>query len=151
MVAKHVSLAAPHHLSSIVLSNSVGAWGGWRSVIETLCRCAICIPLEIRFIASLIPHASINIRRHLPNLWAQLVAASHAEARHVADDVRVPTLLAWSAHDYVEPLACLRRLRRAIPHARVYVSCRGSHDWLIDRADEFAGAVAAFARGVARD
>jgi pimeloyl-ACP methyl ester carboxylesterase len=143
-VAMRVAIARPDLLASVVLADSVGA-AGWRTVVEVLARCAACIPLEVRFIASLLDGATPNLLRHPGNLVRQLVNATRADARRVAPRVGVPTLLAWGAHDYVEPPSALARLARWMPAARVYVSTRGSHDWLIDRAGEFAAVVRAFA------
>jgi pimeloyl-ACP methyl ester carboxylesterase len=141
-VGMRVAIARPESVARLVLTDSVGAFGA-RTVIEVLARCGICIPLEVRFIASLFGGASPNLWRHPANLVRQLVNATRADVRRVAPLVRVPTLLAWGAHDYVEPGSALARLASWMPGARAYVSTRGSHDWLIERAGEFAEVVRA--------
>jgi pimeloyl-ACP methyl ester carboxylesterase len=144
-VALHAAAANPARLRRMVLVNAVGA-GGPRTVIETLAGCAFCLPMEIRFVTRSVPHLAANLLHHRPNFMTQLRVASRADVEVVARGVTTPTLLAWGRHDYVEPPRSLRRLASWIPTATSYISRRGSHDWLIERPEEFSEAVERFAR-----
>ena len=68
----------------------------------------------------------------------------YQDLRPHAARVRAPTLLAWGARDHTIPIRCAHTLRGLIPGASLYVSRHGSHDWMIDRAPEFASVVRAF-------
>jgi pimeloyl-ACP methyl ester carboxylesterase len=66
----------------------------------------------------------------------------------VAHDVKRPVLLAWGAMDFVMPVAGARELANLLPDAQLYVSQRGSHDWLIERAEEFGAMLERFVASV---
>jgi pimeloyl-ACP methyl ester carboxylesterase len=59
--------------------------------------------------------------------------------------VSIPTLVAWGERDHTLPPRCAAEFARILPVTRVYLSRRGSHNWLIQRPDEFAAAVGEFA------
>ena len=40
------------------------------------------------------------------------------------------------------PVRCAHLLKEHAPHAQLYISESGSHDWLITHPDEFANALA---------
>jgi pimeloyl-ACP methyl ester carboxylesterase len=85
-----------------------------------------------------------NLLHHTRNCLNQIWLAAKSDLRDAASQVRAPTLLAWGANDRTMPLRCLRLAESLMPHARVYVSRSGSHDWLITHADEFTAALGAF-------
>jgi pimeloyl-ACP methyl ester carboxylesterase len=132
----------------IVLADTVGA-SGPRSILAVLVGAAICVPLEIRFVLRGVPHLSYNLLRHSRNFLVQFWRAVRADVRDVAPRVRPPVLVAWGALDFIMPVSGAHMLAALIPHARLEISKRGSHDWLIDRAGEFARAVRAFAASLA--
>lgn len=61
-----------------------------------------------------------------------------------AERVAVPTLVAWGGLDHTTPPARAAVLARHLPDASIHVAPDGAHGWVIDRADEFAGAVERF-------
>ena len=89
-------------------------------------------------------HVIGNSLVHFKDFFGQVWKSIHEDLRANANHVRAPTLIAWGARDHTFPLRCAEALREAMPNASVYVSQRGSHDWLIDRAPEFAAALRAF-------
>jgi pimeloyl-ACP methyl ester carboxylesterase len=89
-------------------------------------------------------HVIGNALVHTKDFFGQVWKSVYDDLRPHAARVRAPTLLAWGARDHTIPIRCAHALRELIPGASLYVSPRGSHDWLIDRAPEFAGVLRAF-------
>lgn len=127
----------------VVLADTVGA-EGTQSVWGVLAACAACIPMELSFVLHGLPYLFGNLARHARNFVMAIWRAVRVDVRGAARRVRVPALIAWGAHDYVMPLSDALRFAAILPLSSVYVSKRGSHDWLIEHAEEFAGAVRAF-------
>ena len=140
-----MSLAAlhPERLKSAVIVDCVGA-AGPRSILAVLIGCAMCIPFEVRFVLRGTPRLAYNLARHGRNFLVQFWRAVRADVRPDASEVTLPVLLAWGAHDFVMPRAGARELQSLLREHEFYLSQRGSHDWLIERADEFAAAVHEF-------
>ncbi len=75
--------------------------------------------------------------------------------RHIVrDDVRpllsaiaAPTLVVWGERDSIIPLEHGRRMRAAIPDARLLVLKRAYHNPMVDRPEEFNAALLAFLDG----
>jgi pimeloyl-ACP methyl ester carboxylesterase len=147
-VAMRLGAEACERVSGIVLADTVGA-SGPRSILAVLVGAAICVPLEIRFVLRGVPHLSYNLLRHSRNFLVQFWRAVRADVRDVAPRVRPPVLVAWGALDFIMPVSGARTLAALIPNARLEISTRGSHDWLIDRAAEFARGVRAFRASLA--
>jgi pimeloyl-ACP methyl ester carboxylesterase len=137
--------ASPGRVTRIILADSVGG-NGPRSILAVLVGCAMCVPLEIRFVLRGVPHLTYNLLRHSRNFLVQFWRAVRADVRDDAPRVRGPVLLAWGALDFVMPISGARQLEALMPGASLVVSQRGSHDWLIERAEEFAGVVSGLAR-----
>lgn len=146
-VALRVGADHPERIAGLVISDSVGA-GGPRSILAVLVGCAMCVPFEIRFVLRGSLRLARNLVRHGRNFLVQFWRAVRADVRPVAHEVRPPVLLAWGAMDFVMPVAGARELAKLLPDAELYVSRRGSHDWLIERAEEFAAMVERFATRV---
>ena len=58
--------------------------------------------------------------------------------------VRAPALVAWGAVDHTLPVWAADAYAKILPRARTHVSPRGTHTWVVSRAEEFAAAVEAF-------
>jgi pimeloyl-ACP methyl ester carboxylesterase len=89
-------------------------------------------------------HVFYNALLHTKDFFGQVWKSVHDDLRHHAARVRAPTLLAWGARDHTIPPRCAHALREVMPAASMYFSPNGSHDWLIDRAPEFAAALRHF-------
>jgi pimeloyl-ACP methyl ester carboxylesterase len=146
-VALRVGAAHAERIAGLVVADSVGA-GGRRSILAVLVGCAMCVPFEVRFVLRGSLRLARNLLRHGRNFLVQFWRAVRADVRPVAQDVKRPVLLAWGARDFVMPVAGARELANVLPNAQLYVSQRGSHDWLIERAEEFAVMVERFATRV---
>jgi pimeloyl-ACP methyl ester carboxylesterase len=142
-VAVKLGAGACERVSGIVLADSVGG-SGPRSILAVLVGAAMCVPLEIRFVLRGVPHLTYNLLRHSRNFLVQFWRAVRADVRDVAPGVRRPVLVAWGALDFVMPVSGAYTMRALIPEVRLEVSRRGSHDWLIDRGEEFSRAVRGF-------
>jgi len=139
-VAIKLGTGASPRIGGIVLADTVGATGP-RSILAVLVGCAMCVPLEIRFVLRGVPHLTYNLLRHSRNFLVQFWRAVRADVRDDAPRVHAGVMLAWGALDFVMPISGARRLEALIPDASTFVSQRGSHDWLIERPEEFARAL----------
>jgi pimeloyl-ACP methyl ester carboxylesterase len=146
-VAMSLAAGHPQRLAGLVLADSVGA-DGPRSILAVLVGCAMCVPFEVRFVLRGSLRLARNLMRHGRNFLVQFWRAVRADVRPVAHEVQPPVLLAWGAMDFVMPVSGARELAKLLLDAQVYVSQRGSHDWLIERADEFAAMIERFAARV---
>jgi pimeloyl-ACP methyl ester carboxylesterase len=146
-VALLTGLICPRRLRGLVLVDTIGA-NGSHSFVDVLAGLAVCAPVELRFALRLLPVFAFNIWHHARNFFRQFVVSVRRDLRAEARRLSVPALVAWGALDYVEPPSCATTLMRLLPDAELYVSPRGSHDWLVELAEEFAEAVAGFARRV---
>jgi pimeloyl-ACP methyl ester carboxylesterase len=142
-IAMLTGIAAPGRLRGVVLANTIGADGS-RSFADVLAGLAVCAPLEMRYALPLLPRFAYNIYHHTRNFFRQFVVSVRADLRAEARRLRVPTLVAWGALDFVMPLSCATTLMRRLPDAELYVAARGSHDWVSELPEEFAGAVEGF-------
>jgi len=135
----------PHSVGRLVLADTVGGDAS-PSLPRVIAGRALDAFLEPRLTLFGWHHVIGNALRHPPNFFGQVWKSVYDDLRPYAPRVRAPTLLAWGARDHTIPIRCGRALRDLIPDASLYVSPRGSHDWMIDRAPEFAGALRAFIR-----
>jgi pimeloyl-ACP methyl ester carboxylesterase len=149
-VAIKLGAGAGARVAGIVLADSVGG-SGPRSILAVLVGCAMCVPLEIRFVLRGVPHLTYNLLRHSRNFLVQFWRAVRADLRDTAPHVTLPVLLAWGALDFVMPISGARQLQALLPESDLEISQRGSHDWLIERAEEFSGRVRRFAGAWKRD
>jgi pimeloyl-ACP methyl ester carboxylesterase len=143
-VALLTGLICPQRLLGVVLVDTIGA-NGSHSFVDVLAGLAACTPIELRFALRLLAVFAYNIRHHARNFFHQFVVSVRRDLRAEARRLRVPTLVGWGALDYVEPPSCATTLMRLLPEGELYVAARGSHDWLVELAEEFAGAVEGFA------
>ena len=133
----------PAAVGRLVLADTVGGDVS-PSLLRVLIGRAIDACLEPRLTVFGWHHVIGNSLVHFKDFFGQVWKSIHEDLRANANHVRAPTLIAWGARDHTFPLRCAEALREAMPNASVYVSQRGSHDWLIDRAPEFAAALRAF-------
>lgn len=134
---------APQRIGALVLCASVGfdpRFSFWRIAIGR----AIDIPLEPDFSMIAAVDVAYNACRHFRNFFHQIWICTRSDLRPYAQQVHVPTLLAWGAHDHAIPLRCAHLAAKHLPDSQIYISPSGCHDWLGDRPQEFAAAVADF-------
>jgi pimeloyl-ACP methyl ester carboxylesterase len=148
-VAMRVGAEHPQRIAGLVLADSVGA-AGPRSILAVLVGCAMCVPFEVRFVLRGTLRLARNLVRHGRNFLVQFWRAVRSDVRPVARGVGRPVLLAWGALDFVMPVSGARELAKLLSDVQVYISQRGSHDWLIERAEEFGAMVEGFAARVQR-
>jgi len=142
-VALMIAARAPHRAERLVLSGSVGA--DFSPMLPgLLIRIAVDAVLEWRFALRAVRHLAYNFIRHPRNFLQQLRIALRTDISAVTRHVRVPVLIAWGRRDHVTPVRCARHLFEQMPTSRVHISDKGSHDWLIVRAKEFADALSRF-------
>jgi pimeloyl-ACP methyl ester carboxylesterase len=138
---------APDELRGIVLVGACGA-STPRSVARLVAARAIDAIGEPKFSLRVAPHLLRNVLRHRGIFVEHVRAAASAVCARAAEDVRVPTLLAWGDRDRTVPLAYASRLGRAIEGAKLVVGT-GSHDWLITHPRAFSAALRRFASDIA--
>lgn len=143
-VALHAAVRHADRIAALVLVGSTGA-NADDYLLRVLGGRLVDAIIEWRLTLTGWPAIVRNFVRHPRHFVSQLRRAAGGHLLDIAPRVRVrvPTVLAWGARDHTMPLASARRLQAAIPHARLVVSGRGSHDWLIETADDFAHAVIA--------
>lgn len=142
-IAMQVAADRPERVSRLVLADTVGGAGpgAWRTVLQGRVVDGL---LEPRLTFGAWHHLLYNVFAHFRNFRAQMAQAIGADVRELAAQVQVPTLLAWGAHDHTMPLDGAASLYRRLARRSLYVAPTGSHDWLIDHAEEFAAAVGDF-------
>jgi pimeloyl-ACP methyl ester carboxylesterase len=142
-----VALAARHpdRVGRLVLVDATGT--GPHPVGRTICGGLYDLILDIDVVLRAWHHVAGNLFRHSTNFCRQVCDALAANVRTDATRVRVPVLLAWGRRDHTLPPINAGEYARCLPDARIYISPDGSHDWVINRADEFGAVVEAFADG----
>jgi pimeloyl-ACP methyl ester carboxylesterase len=138
-------LAGARHAARIAGVVACGAVGGagcgsMRRIIPSRALDAFFEPL---FSLRATPDAVYNLVHH-PRNFASQIALARRELTGSMPAIGFPVLLAWGARDFTMPQRCADSLRGAMPGAGLYISQRGSHDWLVARADEFADVVSAW-------
>ena len=141
--ALEVAADYPGRVAGLVLNDAVGA-RVLGSIAGVIARHTPEFPFEYWFNWRAGPDLFHNLFVHWGNFWAQIRSAVGEVLIERARRVRVPTLLAWGAHDVTVPVDCVGLFRAAIPHAEVYLSAEGRHDWVIERPGEFSAMVAGF-------
>jgi pimeloyl-ACP methyl ester carboxylesterase len=143
--ARHGSRVGP-----IVLCDSSGGFNGSDSMWRIIPRRFIDAVEELAFDLRATPDALFNAAHHPRACLHQFRLAKVSQAR-LAQRVHNPTLLAWGARGRTMPLRCARLIEKVMANATTHVSREGSHDWMIERADEFAGVVHALLTRCARE
>ena len=133
----------PGCVGRLVLADTVGGDAS-PSMARVIAGRALDACLEPRLTLFGWHHVIGNALVHTKDFFGQVWKSVYRDLRPYAARVRAPTLLAWGARDHTIPIRCAHALREIIPGASLYVSARGSHDWMIDRAPEFASALRAF-------
>ncbi len=136
----------PERLSRLVLVDAVGV-NPPRSILALLLKRMADMRLEPRFTRRSAPAFFHNVLVHTRNAWSLVRIAATAELGGYAARVRVPTLLAWGARDHTVPVGSALALQRLIPGSTLYVSAKGSHDWIVERPAEFAEVLSRFMYG----
>jgi pimeloyl-ACP methyl ester carboxylesterase len=140
-----VALAARHPalVGRLVIVDATGT--GPHPLVRVFAAGLFDLALEIRIVVGRWHHAVANLLLHPRNFVRQVRDSLTADVRADAARVAVPTLVAWGKRDHAFPPRHAAEYARLIPNARVYLSERGSHNWLIARPEEFAAAVSRFA------
>jgi pimeloyl-ACP methyl ester carboxylesterase len=140
-----LALAADHPraVGRLVLVGAVGADPS-PSMLRVLLGRSVDAVLEPRLTVFGWHHVIYNSLAFTRDFFGQVWKSVYADLTPYALRVRAPTLLAWGARDHTIPPRCADVLRELIPNSIKYVSREGSHDWLIDRAPEFAAALGRF-------
>ncbi len=134
----------PARVRALVLADSIGADRA-RSIPRVVFARGIDAALELRLTLGGWHHVVYNALFHPRNFFTQVRLCVETDITSVAAAVNAPTLVGWGARDHTMPFPeCPDILMRAFPAARLYVSSSGSHDWIVDRPDEFAAAVEQF-------
>ena len=141
-----VVLAArhPEAVGRLVVADATGT--GPHSALRVFASASLDVVLELDVVLSRWHHVVGNVFLHPRNFARQVRDALTADVRADAARVGVPTLVAWGSRDHTLPPRHAAEYARTLPGARVYLSARGSHNWLIQRPDEFVAVVSEFAR-----
>ena len=126
----------PRSVGRLVLADTVGGDVS-PSLLRVLAGRAIDACLEPRLTIFGWHHVIYNSLVYTKDFFGQVWKSVYEDLRPHAKRVTAPTLLAWGARDYTFPVRCADALHEVMPNAEKYVSPKGSHDWLIDRAPEF--------------
>jgi pimeloyl-ACP methyl ester carboxylesterase len=135
----------PQRFAALVLADSIGALPA-KSLPHVLLGRALDGLIEWKLSLRALHHPIYNMLFHTRSLFRQINLAARTDVREIASQVHVATLIAWGARDHTMPPQCAARLKQAMPVSTLYVSESGSHDWIVDRAEEFANTVDAFAK-----
>ncbi|MGK3992179.1 alpha/beta fold hydrolase [Sorangium sp. So ce1024] len=133
----------PERLSGLVLAGAVGV-NPPRSLLKLFLGRMADGLVEPRFALRAAPALLHNLLVHTRSALRLVRLAAEADLGVYAARLRVPTLIAWGARDSTVPLGSALALLRQIPGATLVVSAEGSHDWIVERPEEFAAAVARF-------
>jgi pimeloyl-ACP methyl ester carboxylesterase len=145
-VALPFAITHLRQVERLVLVDPIGGDGPARLLLGVVLRRAIdAVLFELPISAAGWHHVAFNIVLHARNFWNQVRLAARTDLRETASRADVPTLLAWGARDHTMGITGLYELLRRIPHASVYVSESGSHDWIVAHPREFARMVHRFA------
>ena len=140
-----VATKFPERVAKLVLVDSTGA-RPLTSIPGVIARHAPEFLFEYWFNWRAGPDVFYNMLVHWRNFWSQVRSAVEEVVIRQAAQVRIPTLIAWGAHDVTVPVDCAELLAQAIPCSEIYWSREGRHDWIIERPDEFALMVGDFVR-----
>jgi pimeloyl-ACP methyl ester carboxylesterase len=141
-----VVLAAHHRdaVGHLVLIDAMGT--GPHSAVRVFTAGLVDLVREFGIVPGRWHHVVGNLLSRPRNFVRQVRDALAADTRAEAGRLAVPTLVAWGGRSVAFPPRPAGEYARCRPDARLYLSPRGCHDWLIARPDEFAAAVEAFVR-----
>jgi pimeloyl-ACP methyl ester carboxylesterase len=145
-----VRLAARHPelIGGLVLADATGA--GPHPPVRAFAAGLFDVLLEARVTFPRVHHVAWNALFHTRNFLRQFRDSIVGDERAEIARVGVPALVAWGARDHTFPQRDAAEYARLLPDARLYLSPRGSHDWLLSRPGEFTEVVAAFAAELER-
>ncbi|GAQ82068.1 abhydrolase domain-containing protein 6 [Klebsormidium nitens] len=141
--ALEAAVRFPQQIKNLILVDSIGANAPDSLPRLILMRMADAAS-EIRFSVPGLFHAGKNALFHTRNWLNQIRISAVYDLTDQAKQVKVPTLLAWGRRDKTIPLSAAGTFFRLIPNSHVYISDDGSHNWLIQRPEEFCQAVTEF-------
>ena len=141
-----VAVQRPQRLAGLILADSTGA-RRLTSIPGVIARHTPEFLFEHWFNWRAGPDVFYNMLAHWRNFWSQVKSAVVEVVIEPASSVRVPTLIAWGAHDLTVPVDCAHLFRIAISDSQFYWSSEGRHDWIIEHPGEFATMVCGFVSG----
>lgn len=100
--------------------------------------------LELQFSIPGAFHGLYNVLFQAHTFWYWIKMTTSLDMTSEAADVQVPVLLCWGKHDYTCPLSAGVKYAKVMPASQLYVSEHGSHNWLIQRPEEFVDVVSKF-------
>lgn len=133
----------PSRVGSIVVCDATGCRSGADRLLRIVPGRLMDAIDELAFDVRTAPDALFNATHHPRDCMHQFRLTKLCQLP-IAQRVHRPTLIAWGARDRTMPLRFAIELDRAMSDASLYVSQEGSHDWIVDRPDEFARAVRRF-------
>lgn len=134
-VAAFLAARFPERIRGLVLVSCAGLPG--RTPGQILTGRTKDLFLEPGFSLRAAPALIFNALVHRRNFFRHLAQSVQSDMISFASNIRVPTLLAWGRRDHTTPFHRARPLIEALPHAEIYLSRRGSHDWLLTNQAEF--------------
>lgn len=143
-----IALAASHsdRVSHLVLMSSIGGHAP-RALAKVVVGRVHDALLELQYSIPGVFHGLYNVPFQPGNFWYWVRMSSTLDITSEAAAVRVPTLLCWGKHDHTCRLPAGRRFAEVMPTSQLYISEQGSHNWLIQRPEEFAEVVSTFIDG----
>jgi pimeloyl-ACP methyl ester carboxylesterase len=132
----------PEQVGRLILVDATGT--GPHSILRTLAGSTLDVFQEIAIVVTRWHHVLGNLIFHSRNFVRQARNGLNADLRSFASSINTPTLVAWGCRDHTLPSRNAVEYARCLPHVCIYLSPKGSHAWLISRADEFVTALIDF-------
>jgi pimeloyl-ACP methyl ester carboxylesterase len=139
VIAAKISLKEPDLISGVILADTTGLKS--YSYFSVILRRGLDGVLEMKFSLWAIFHLMINVFFHPLNFLKQIHLSVKNDIPDEFSRIKVPTLILWGKRDHTMPLADGRMLHSLIPDSEIYISQKGSHDWVLTHPHEAAGMV----------
>lgn len=143
--APAIALAESHSsfVSHLILVSAIGGHAprGLEKIVFGRLRGAL---LEVQFSIPGAFHGLYNVLFQSRSFWFWIMMTTSLDMTAEAANVQVPTLLGWGRHDYTCPLSAGLKYADLMPVSQLYVCEHGSHNWLVQRPEEFLDVVTSF-------
>lgn len=126
----------PEKIKGVIIVDSIGVKE--TSYVKILVGRIIDAFIEWRLTLWGFTHLIWNLIFHMPNFIFQIKESAKTNLLDVASKIRTPTLILWGKRDHTIPLENGIKLHSVIPGSEIYISEKGSHDWIITNAEEAA-------------
>ncbi len=134
-IAMRFSQLYPEMVSRLILVDTTGVER--QSLFRLFFGRAYDALLEFRFSLRASLHLFFNLFLHSRNFLSQVIAAAAENEIAGKKEIRLKTWIGWGKKDHTMPLEFGKKLHSQIPGSQLYVSERGSHDWLLTEPKEF--------------